>query len=235
MLKLSSVSVAFKGLHVLEDLDLDVSEGQILGILGPNGAGKTTLFNTINGNVVPASGEIRFRDAVINKKSVWDRSPLGISRTFQVPKPFHDMSVYENVLVAAHFARNGSFKEAKHRAAEALEEAGLADKADDKAGMLTLLDLKRLELAKALSQDPDLLLLDEIAGGLTDQECGELLRIIRAVHARSTTIVWIEHVLHVLVKAASELAVLYGGKIIERDTPDRILSNAKVQEVYLGV
>jgi branched-chain amino acid transport system ATP-binding protein len=234
MLELSSVSRAFSGLRIIDDLELRVERGELVGILGPNGAGKTTLFNLITGNLQPSAGRVVFKGRDLVRMAVWDRCRLGIARTFQVPKPFTHMSVFENVLVAAVHGGRLSLGEARHRAMEVLDETGFGSRAATSAGRLTLLDLKRLELAKALVQKPELLLLDEIAGGLTDPECDQLLAIISAIHARGATIVWIEHVLHALMRAASRLAVLYGGKILTTGSPRDVLADPRVQEVYLG-
>ncbi len=204
-------------------------------MLGPNGAGKTTLFNLIAGNLRPGIGKVVYKGRDVSRMAVWDRCRLGIARTFQVPKPFTDMSVFENVLVPAIHGGGLSVREAKYAAMDVLDQTGLLSKAALPAGRLTLLDLKRLELSKALVQKPELLLLDEIAGGLTDLECEALLAIICAIHARGTTIVWIEHVLHALRRAATRLAVLNGGRILTTGEPEDVLADPRVQEVYLGV
>lgn len=234
MLKLTTLSRGFSGLTIIDNLDLHVAQGELLGVLGPNGAGKTTLFNLIAGNLKPSAGKVTYRGKDLAHTAVWDRCRLGIARTFQVPKPFGDMTAFENVLVAAVHGGGLALREAKHRCVDVLEETGLLAKAELQAGKLMLLDLKRLELAKALVQKPDLLLLDEIAGGLTDLECDALLSIIRRIHLQGATIIWIEHVLHALRQAASRLAVLHGGKILTSGAPDDVLADPRVQEVYLG-
>lgn len=234
MLQLRNVTRGFGGLRVIEGLNLDVGKGEILGVLGPNGAGKSTLFNLIAGVLTPTAGNIRYHGHEITRLKVWSRRRLGVGRTYQVPKPFAHMSVFENVLVAAVHGGGLSIRAGRREAEEALELSGLAHQAAKQAGALSLLDLKRLELAKAITNKPELLLLDEIAGGLTDGECDQLLDILKEVHAGGATIVWIEHVLHALRRVATRLAVLYGGSILAEGSCDAVLDNPRVREVYLG-
>jgi len=230
MLQLRNVTRGFGGLRVIEALDLDVGKGEILGVLGPNGAGKSTLFNLIAGVLTPSAGSIRYQGRELTRLKVWSRRRLGVGRTYQVPKPFAHMSVFENVLVAAVHGGGLSIPAGRREAEEALDLCGLGHVVARPAGALSLLDLKRLELAKAITNKPDLLLLDEIAGGLTDGECEQLLEILQKVHAAGATIVWIEHVLHALKR----LAVLYGGAIIAEGPCEAVLENPRVREVYLG-
>ncbi|WP_127902339.1 ABC transporter ATP-binding protein [Solirhodobacter olei] len=234
MLDLTGLSLHFGALRVLDGLDLKVERGEVLGVLGPNGAGKTTLFNVITGVHRPTAGEIRFEGRVIGRQRSWTRCRAGIGRTFQVPKPFTGMTVFDNVLTAAVHGAGLSFRTAARRAGETLELTGLASRSELEAGALSLLDLKRLELAKAVACGPRLLLLDEIAGGLTDRECGTLLSILTTLREREITIVWIEHVLHALKSAATRLAVLHGGRFIADGAPETVLADPTVQDVYLG-
>jgi branched-chain amino acid transport system ATP-binding protein len=234
MLELRQISRRFGGLRVIEGLDLRVRRGEILGVLGPNGAGKSTLFNLVAGVIPPNEGAILYEGRDITSMKVWNRRRLGIGRTYQVPKPFSHMSVFENVLVAAVHGGGLSIHAGRKEAEASLELTNLARLAAQPAGTLSLLDLKRLELAKAVVKKPDLLLLDEIAGGLTDAECGSLLDILSTIHARGATIIWVEHVIHALKKIATRLAVLYGGSILAEGSPDAILDDARVKEVYLG-
>jgi branched-chain amino acid transport system ATP-binding protein len=234
MLELKALSRDFGALKVIDGLALDVAAGEVLGVIGPNGAGKTTLFNIIGGVLAPSSGHVLFKGRDITGLKVWDRCRLGIGRTYQIPKPFTHMSVFENVLVAAVHGARLPIRKAKLEAEEVLDFTGLAHRRALPAGRLSLLDLKRLELAKALAQKPELLLLDEIAGGLTEAECDALLAIVRTVHGRGTTIVWIEHVIHALRRIATRLAVLHGGAILGSGLPDSVLADERVREVYLG-
>ena len=234
MLELASLSRAFGGLSVIDHLDLRVDAGEIVGILGPNGAGKTTLFNMIAGVLPPSGGHIVFEGRDITALKPWHRCRLGIGRTYQTPKPFGRMSVFENVLVAAVHGGRLSLARAAIEAEAVLTRTGLAHRAAMPAGQLALLDMKQLELAKALALRPRLLLLDEIAGGLTEAECDILLETIAEVHRAGVTIVWIEHVIHALRRLVSRLAVLAGGNFIAAGTPADVLADQRVREAYLG-
>ena len=235
LLELRGVTRGFGGLRVIENLSLDVRRGEVLGVLGPNGAGKSTLFNLIAGVLSPTTGSVRLEGRDITGMKVWFRRRIGIGRTYQVPKPFAHMSVFENVLVAATHGGGLSIAAARHEADNTLDLCGLNAHARKPAGELSLLNLKRLELAKAIAKQPKLLLLDEIAGGLTDGECDELLRILAAIRDRGATIVWVEHVIHALRRLATRLAVLHFGAIIAEGEPAAVLADERVKEVYLGV
>jgi branched-chain amino acid transport system ATP-binding protein len=232
LLSLQSLSKSYGALVVTDGLSLDVDEGEILGLLGPNGAGKTTLFNLIAGTVLRDSGRISFQGEDISQLDAAARCKRGVARSFQVPHPFGGMTVFENVLVGAAFGRNP--RDPEGRALAVLEQTGMRAKANQLAGGLTLLDRKRLEMARALATDPRLLLLDEIAGGLTDSECASLLAAIRDVHAAGVTIVWIEHVVHALLSVAKRLVVMNFGKIIADGRPDEVMASREVKSVYLG-
>jgi branched-chain amino acid transport system ATP-binding protein len=234
MLELASLSRAFGGLLVIDRVDFKVDAGEVVGILGPNGAGKTTLFNLIGGVMPPSGGRVLFDGRDITAMKPWHRCRLGIGRTYQVPRPFTHMTTFENVLAAAVHGGNMSVARAKSEALAVLDRVGLAHRARVPAGQLGLLDMKQLELAKALALRPKLLLLDEIAGGLTDAECDVLLETIRAVHKSGVTVVWIEHVIHALRRVVTRLAVLAGGNFIAMGTPQDVLSDQRVKEAYLG-
>jgi branched-chain amino acid transport system ATP-binding protein len=234
MLELAAVSRTFGGLIVIDRINFSVGEGEIVGILGPNGAGKTTLFNMIAGVLSPSSGRILFGQRDITGMRAWNRCRLGIGRTYQVPRPFAHMSVFENVLVAATHGGRLSLKSARGEAEAVLVRVGLADRAMIPAGRLGLLDMKQLELAKALAIQPRLLLLDEIAGGLTEAECEVLLGIVDEVHESGVTIVWIEHVIRALRRLVTRLAVLAGGGFIVAGAPHEVLADARVKAAYLG-
>jgi branched-chain amino acid transport system ATP-binding protein len=234
LLQLASLSRAFGGLHVIDRLDFTVEPGEIVGILGPNGAGKTTLFNLVAGVLAPSAGRILFEQRDITGMKAWDRCRIGIGRTYQIPKPFAHMTVFENVLAAAVHGGRLSMAEAKTEAEAVLTRIGLLRRALIPAGQLALLDTKQLELAKALAVKPRLLLLDEIAGGLTEAECDVLLGTIAEVHKSGVTIVWIEHVIHALRRLVTRLAVLAGGGFIAMGAPQDVLADRRVKEAYLG-
>jgi branched-chain amino acid transport system ATP-binding protein len=221
---------------VADAISLTVSPGEALGVLGPNGAGKTTLFNLITGVAKVDAGEIRFADEDITRLQPHLRARRGIARSYQIPKPFVQMSVFENLLVGASFAAQGlGHRERNAHCAEVLERTGLAPKANVLAGSLNLLERKRLELARALAAKPRLLLLDEIAGGLTEGECSELVAAIQAVRASGVTIVWIEHVLHALMGVVDRVLVLNFGKVIASGAPQAVMADRAVREIYLGI
>ena len=234
MLTLAALSRAFGGLKVIESLDMTVEAGEILGVLGPNGAGKSTLFNMIAGVLPPSSGRVLFDGCDITTMKPWDRSRIGIGRTYQVPKPFTHMSVFENVLVAATHGGKMSLSRAKGECDAVLRSVGLTRHAEMPAGQLGLLDMKQLELAKALAVRPRLLLLDEIAGGLTEAETETLLATIRRVHAGGVTVIWIEHVVQTLRRLATKLVVLHGGGVLASGPPESVIADPRVKDAYLG-
>ena len=235
ILELDSVTKSFGALKVADAISFSVEDGEALGIIGPNGAGKSTLFNLVTGNLALDGGGIRFLGRDVTRLPPMRRCTDGLGRTFQIPQPFGKLTVFENLLVAATFGSRRSETEAAGRCADILVETGLAERANVPAGRLTLLERKRLELARALATDPKLLLLDEIAGGLTEGECRELVETIRSIHRRGMTIVWIEHVLHALNSVVGRLVVLDFGKVIGIDRPDVIMADPKVREIYLGL
>jgi len=216
-------------------IGLDVAEGEALGIIGPNGAGKTTLFNLVAGDLAPDAGTIRFKGADITAMKTHRRCAAGIGRTYQIPRPFESLTVFENLLVGAVYGAGKRESEVVGACAEILERTGLAAQANRRAGSLTLLERKRLELARALATNPRLLLLDEIAGGLTEGECRALVETIKAIRARGVTIVWIEHIVHALVAVVERLIVLDFGRKIAEGEPQAVMSSPEVQEIYMGI
>jgi branched-chain amino acid transport system ATP-binding protein len=232
LLKLENLRKSYGALVVTNDLSLAVEQGELVGVLGPNGAGKTTLFNLVTGTVRPDAGRVSFEGRDVTAMDASRRCHLGIARSFQVPHPFVGMTVYENILVGATFGRSRQAPEA--RAMDVMEMTGMGPRANVLAGNLTLLDRKRLELARALAADPKLLLLDEIAGGLTDSECASLLQMIRDVHATGVTIIWIEHVVHALLEVAKRLVVLDFGRLITDGVPADVMASPEVRAIYMG-
>jgi len=235
LLRLEGLSKTYGSLRVTDDVSLSLAAGQTLGVIGPNGAGKTTLFNLIGGDVAPDAGRILFGGAEVTRTAPHLRCRRGIGRTYQVPHPFSGITVFENLLVAASFGGGVRERDATAPCAELLVLTGLEAKANQAAGSLTLLDRKRLELARALATRPRLLLLDEIAGGLSEREALALVDTVRAIAARGVTIVWIEHVVHALLAVATRLAVLDFGRVIADGEPRQVIGSAEVQRVYMGL
>jgi branched-chain amino acid transport system ATP-binding protein len=234
LLEVREISKAFVA-PALDSFTLGVCAGEAVGIVGPNGAGKTTLLNVIVGDIMPDSGAIIFRDHEITELSADQRCRRGIAKASQVPRPFEGLTVFENVLTASTFGREGDNKDDLEIAAECLRNMDLLAKANTVAGSLALLDRKRLELARAMATSPEVLLLDEIAGGLTEAEVHVLVEKIKEIHSGGMTIVWIEHVVHALMQVAGRMVAMSFGKKIAEGQPDEVMASAVVREVYLGV
>jgi branched-chain amino acid transport system ATP-binding protein len=235
MLELKGVSKAFGAIVVAERIDLALSSGEALGVIGPNGAGKSTLFNLITGMLRPDSGRVILDGRDITDLAPEDRCRAGIGRSFQIPLPFDHLSVFENLSVAALFGGGMGQAEAVQHCGRTLELTGLEAKANRPAGSLPLLDRKRLELARALATRPRTLLLDEIAGGLTEAECHELVETIRTIHAGGVGIIWIEHVVHALLAVVQRLVVLDFGRVVVQGVPAEVMRSSEVQTIYMGV
>lgn len=235
ILALANVSKRFGALTVADAVSFELGEGEALGIIGPNGAGKSTLFNLVTGNISADAGTIAFDGRDVTKLPPMQRCFAGVGRSFQIPQPFEKLTVFENLLVAGAFGAGKTEAEVSERCAEILVETGLIDRANHPAGGLSLLQRKRLELARVLATEPRLLLLDEIAGGLTEGECGMLVDTIRGIHKGGMSIIWIEHVLHALNSVVERLLVLNFGKIIGMGAPDTVMASREVREIYLGI
>lgn len=235
ILQLDAVSKRYGLLQVTDAISLTVDACEAVGIIGPNGAGKTTLFNLIAGTATPDTGRIWFDGQDITRMPARARCAAGISRSFQVPHPFLGMSVFENVLVGASFGGVDPSRSAEERAIAALDATGLLRKVNAEASTLTLLERKRLEMARSLATNPKLLLLDEIAGGLTEPECKDLIEAIVTVRAHGVTIVWIEHVIHALLAVVDRIVVLDFGRLIGDGKPREIMESPEVAEIYLGM
>lgn len=235
ILTLKNLSKSFGALKVTDDVSLEVLPGEALGIIGPNGAGKSTLFNLIAGNIMPDQGQVFLDGRDVTRQSAMERCASGIGRSFQIQQPFGHLSVYENLLVAALFGGGVSGAEAPDLCMGILHRTGLAPQAEKPSGALSLLQRKRLELARAMATRPRLILLDEIAGGLTEGECSELVTTIRQIHADGTAIIWIEHVLHALNSVVERLMVLNFGRMLMIGKPDEVMAAPSVREIYLGI
>ena len=235
LLELQTVSKHYGALKAVDGVNVAVAAGEALAVIGPNGAGKTTLFNLITGDVAPTKGRITFDGMDVTAMPPHARSRLGVGRSYQIPHPFANMSVFENLLVGAIFGGGVSERQSYQRCSDVLKVTGLYERANMPARTLTLLQRKRLEMARALAMQPKLLLLDEIAGGLTEYECGQLVETIKHIHAGGTTIVWIEHIVHALVSVASRLIVMDFGQILAQGNPHEVMADTRVREVYMGI
>ena len=235
LLTLHNVSKSFGTLQVINDISLEIEQGIALGILGPNGAGKTTLLNLITGDLPLSSGRVIFDGMDVTDVLAEKRCHAGIGRTSQIPRPFTGMSVYENVLVGATYGANRSEQEAEEICVQILRQTGLLPRWNVDAGSLRLLERKRLELARALATDPKLLLLDEIAGGLTEYEVQELIELVQTIKSSGVTIIWIEHIVHALLSVVDRiLAIDFGNKLAE-GTPQAVVDSPEFQQIYFGV
>lgn len=236
LFELEGVQKAFGRVVVADDLSFSLARGEMLGVVGPNGAGKTSVLNLITGSLPVDRGRILLDGADISRLAAHDRARLGIARTFQIPLPFAGLTVFENVLLAAAYAgasRPGG-EDSTSISIDALERAQLLPRANVMAESLPLLDRKRLELARALAARPRLLLLDEIAGGLSEPEVEALIDMIRGLKADGLTILWIEHIVGALLAAVDRLIAMDMGRVLAEGPPHEVLARPEVQAVYLG-
>lgn len=234
LLVLKNVDRSFGAVRVARGVSLTVAKGEFVGVIGPNGAGKTTLFNLISGDLYPDSGSIHLGGTEVTPLPARKRAGLGLARTYQIPRPFGQMRVLDNLIVAACHAGGQSLRAAREQAEGVLEQTGLVRVAHLPARELLLLDRKRLELARALACGPELLLLDEIAGGLSDRECDPLIELLCQIHQSGVTIIWIEHVLHALTKLARRLMVLDAGALVTDGGVDEVMRSDMLRDTYLG-
>ena len=235
LLETRRLSKSFGSLKAADGIDLGVAAGEAVGIIGPNGAGKSTLFNLIAGSVAADSGAVLLEGRDITRLAAHKRCHAGIGRSYQIPLPFESLTVFENLAVAAVHGRGRSVGGAVDICADILERTGLMRRANVAAGSLTLLERKRLEMARALATAPKLLLLDEIAGGLTESECHELVGTIKDIRAGGATIVWIEHIVHALLAVVDRLIVLNFGRKIAEGEPRAVMGSPQVREIYMGL
>jgi len=235
LLIVKNLNKSYGNLKVTDDLSFNLKEGEALGIVGPNGAGKTTLFNLISGDAKADGGTIHLAGENISSFSPEKRCHKGIGRTYQIPRPFEGMSVFENVLTGALFGTHLSKDDAEALAISILENTGLINKAEALAGTLSLLERKRLELAKALATQPKILLLDEIAGGLTEHEVQELIGTIKNISKSGISIIWIEHIVHALLSVVDKLVAINFGSVLLEGDPHEVMNSKEVKEVYMGI
>lgn len=235
ILTFKNVDGGYGRVKILHDLSYEIRRGEVLGVIGPNGCGKTTMFNALIGLIIPTSGEIIFNGKNITKASANDRCKLGIGRTYQVPRPFEGMSVFENVLVAEAHGAGLTEHAGRPKALEVLRLTGLYEKREVMAGELTLLDRKRLEIARALGTQPELLLLDEVAAGLTEAEVHDVMKMVADLKASGYSIIWIEHVIQTMVQSTDRLMCMSDGTDLLIGDPLEVMNSKLVEEVYLGV
>jgi branched-chain amino acid transport system ATP-binding protein len=235
ILSLNNLTKSFGSLKAVDGVALEVDGGEALGIIGPNGAGKSTLFNLITGLQKPDTGSVYLDGEDITHAPPRARCIAGIGRSFQIPQPFENLTVFENLLVAAIHGRQQREAHVVDPCGDILERTGLIGSANRRAGTLNLLGRKRLELARALASAPRLLLLDEIAGGLTEAECAELVQLIQHIQKSGVAIVWIEHIVHALLAVVSRLMVLNFGRKIAEGEPRTVMASHEVREIYMGI
>ena len=234
ILSVAGVTKSFGGLVAIRDLSFDIQTGEAVGLMGPNGAGKTTLLNVIAGEYKPDSGVIKFDGNDITGLPPHKICHLGIARTYQIPQPFVKLTARQNIVVAARFGRGLEKAAAEKEAGEILDIVGLSQRADTLAKDLATITLKVLELARALATKPALVLLDEVAAGLTEAEIPQLLDTLKKVRAMGITFLLIEHVISVMMQAVDRIVVMDEGSKIAEGTPDKIMKDKKVTEAYLG-
>jgi branched-chain amino acid transport system ATP-binding protein len=230
----NGITKRFGSFVAVSDVNFQLGANEAVGIVGPNGAGKTTLLNVLAGAYAPSAGTVRYAGSDVSRLDAAARARLGIARSHQVPRPFNDMTVFENVFTAAAMGAGQRGERAYDGCIDSLRLCGMLDVANRRAETLGLLDRKRLELARALATNPKVLLLDEIGGGLTDAEAGELVAIIRELRGRGIAIVWIEHILHVLLQVVERLVCMDAGRVIAEGLPEVALAHPAVVEAYLG-
>jgi branched-chain amino acid transport system ATP-binding protein len=233
LLDVRDISKSFGGNQAVKSLSFTVEPGEILGIIGPNGAGKTTAFNMIAGYFPPDAGEVRFKGESLAGLRAWDISHRKLARTFQLSKPFGDLTVLENVMVGG-FHHQGSRQAARRKAEEVLDLVGMTDRLGVEAHNLTVVDRKRLELARCLATDPELLLLDEVVAGATPTEAGAMMALIRRIREMGVTIIMVEHVMRVIMGLSHRVLVLHHGETIALGDPKTVSQDPVVLKAYLG-
>jgi branched-chain amino acid transport system ATP-binding protein len=240
LLEIAGLRKSFGSIIVADDVNLSVAAGEAVGIIGPNGAGKTTLFNLIAGLLAADGGAIHVEGRDVTRLPPQARCRAGIGRTHQIPQPFEKLTVFENLLVGAVHGRGKTEREKTEHAVaqscgEILATLDLLKHANTLAGALTLLQRKRLEMARALATNPRLLLLDEIAGGLIEAECSQLVDTIRDIRRSGVAILWIEHVVHALLAVVDRLVVLNFGRKIAEGDPREVMRSPEVRQIYIGI
>ena len=236
ILSVTNLTKRFGGFVALDGVDVSLGDKERLGLIGPNGSGKTTLINCISGALFNEQGKVNFAGSDVTGTTASRRAKLGIIRTFQIPRPFRSMTIIENLLIPMEYAASGRMESRNFRdqAMESLEIVGLQDRADENSANLTQIDMRRLELARALSAKPSLLLSDETMAGLSSSEVDEVLDMLFALNERGVAVIMIEHIMRAVMKYSERIVVLDAGKKIADGSPDEIVNNRDVERAYLG-
>ena len=234
LLRIENLTKRFGGFTALDGVSLDVQAGERLGLIGPNGSGKTTLISCVAGTLPADGGRIVFKGTVLGRMPAYRRTRRGIARSYQVPKPFTSMTVLENVVVPLEYAGRGPGGDVATRALEILGSVGLGDKAGENSLALTQIELRKLELARALAADPELLIADEVMAGLSNAEVDEVLDLLFAFNGRGIAVIMIEHIMRAVMRFSQRIVVLDAGTVIAEGAPDEILKNPDVERAYFG-
>lgn len=235
ILKVQGLGISFGSNHVLKNVNFELNENEVLGVIGPNGAGKTVMLNILTGILKPTAGRIIFDGNEINQENITKRVNAGIGRTFQVPRPFEKMTVFENLMVGGCFGAGMSQKESKKKAMEVAEVIGFSNsKLQLFAGKLGLLDRKRLEIGRALATNPRILLLDEVGGGLTESEVETVIKLVKDVKQQGVSVIWIEHIIRTMLEGTDRVLLLANGEDIICGKPLEVMNSKEVAEVYMG-
>jgi branched-chain amino acid transport system ATP-binding protein len=234
MLKIKGISKSFGGFAALSDVSLDIAQGERFGLIGPNGSGKTTLINCVSGSLLNDRGSIELEGEDISRLPAYQRTRRGIARSFQIPRPFRSMTVLENLMVPLQYVAHRKDADSRQEALEILRTIGLADKAEAPSSQLSQVELRKLELARAMAARPRLLISDEAMAGLSGSEVEEVLKILLELNARGITIIMIEHIMQAVMRFSQRVVCLDAGKIICEGTPASIVKDPQVQKAYLG-
>ncbi len=234
LLTVTDLGISFGSNHVLKNINFELQEGEVLGVIGPNGAGKTVMLNILTGILKPTKGTVVFQGKEISGEGITERCRGGIGRTFQVPRPFEQMTVFENIMVGGVFGAGMSEAEAKKKALEVSKIIKLDDKLGLFAGKLGLLDRKRLEIGRALATEPKILLLDEVGGGLTESEVGLIIDLVKTIQKQGVSVIWIEHIIRTMIEGTDRVMLVADGVDVITGAPLEVMNSKEVKRVYMG-